>query len=305
VYSCSVESMTVAVCSSPFRLSTGFVRRRLHRYVEHATAGGFLEGWNVGNRLLSTNTTSASEKLDGSQLQESTVVNGISYSRDGWTNVTPKVLSHLGRNLHLQKYHPLCLVKSQVVDFMYTNFPGRSKRTPRFTVFDNLHPVVTIEQNYDSLLVPKDHPSRKKTDSYYLNQNYMLRAHTSAHQAELVAQGMNNFLVIGDVYRRDEVDRTHYPAFHQVEAVSLYGLHEVFPDAKLAQELRLFEKGETRIPEKQECHTIDAVMVMKQSLQSTLLRLVQHLFGKGRCACAIMGTDKVVLVLVQSKSRNL
>jgi phenylalanyl-tRNA synthetase alpha chain len=41
-----------------------------------------------------------------------------------------------------------------------------------------------MHQNFDSLLVAPDHPSRKKTDSYYVNQNYMLRAHTSAHQGE-------------------------------------------------------------------------------------------------------------------------
>jgi phenylalanyl-tRNA synthetase alpha chain len=233
---------------------------------------------NFSTQQQQTSSVSSPMKDAGGE----SVVNGQSYPKDSWSNVSPKILSHLGRNLHLQKYHPLCLVKSQIVDFMYKNFPGRSKRTPRFTVFDNLSPIVTIEQNYDSLLVPKDHPSRKKTDSYYLNESHMLRAHTSAHQTELIAQGMNNFLVVGDVYRRDEIDRTHYPVFHQVEAVSLYGHHEVFQDEKVAQELKLFEKvGGSRRPEKQESHTIDAVMVMTQSLQSTLLGMVQHLFGPG------------------------
>ena len=44
----------------------------------------------------------------------------------------------------------------------------------------------------------------------------MTRAHTSAHQTELIRMGLDNFLVCGDVYRRDAVDRTHYPVFHQV-----------------------------------------------------------------------------------------
>ena len=51
-----------------------------------------------------------------------------------------------------------------------------------FYVFCSL--VVSLHQNFDSLLVAPDHPSRKKTDSYYINQNYLLRAHTSAHQGE-------------------------------------------------------------------------------------------------------------------------
>jgi len=33
------------------------------------------------------------------------------YATDEWTNVTPKILSYLGRNLHLQSEHPICLIK--------------------------------------------------------------------------------------------------------------------------------------------------------------------------------------------------
>lgn len=44
----------------------------------------------------------------------------------------------------------------------------------------------------------------------------MLRAHTSAHQRDLIASGLDAFLVVGDVYRRDEIDKRHYPVFHQV-----------------------------------------------------------------------------------------
>jgi len=64
-----------------------------------------------------------------------------------------------------------------------------------------LSPLVTVGQNYDSLLVPKDHPSRKKSDAYYACKDHMLRAHTSAHQCDLARMGLDNFLVIGDCYR--------------------------------------------------------------------------------------------------------
>ena len=55
----------------------------------------------------------------------------------------------------------------------------------------------------------------------------MLRAHTSAHQRELVRSGLDRFLLAGDVYRRDEIDATHYPVFHQMEGVRLFTNHEV------------------------------------------------------------------------------
>lgn len=240
------------------------------------------------HRYISIIKTSSSQQQQEQQVikngigQQNIVINSQSYPKDDWCNVTDKILGHLGRNLHREKYNPLCHTKNRIVDFMYKNFQGRSKRTPLFSVFDNLSPVVTVDQNFDSLLVPKDHPSRKKTDSYYLNKDTLLRAHTSAHQVELIRQGMNNFLVVGDVYRRDEVDRSHYPVFHQVEAVRLCGHHELFQEEKVARELSIFDQGGSRSPGKQESHSVDAVMVMTRALQSTLIKLVQHLFGKGK-----------------------
>lgn len=96
-----------------------------------------------------------------------------------------------------------------------------------FSVFDDLNPVVTLTQNFDNLLVPKDHVSRSRSDSYYLNSEYMLRAHTTAHQKDLISTGLDNFLMVGDVYRRDTVDRSHYPVFHQIDGVRLFTRHQV------------------------------------------------------------------------------
>ena len=46
----------------------------------------------------------------------------------------------------------------------------------------------------------------------------MLRTHTSAHQAEIFRQNSEDgWLITSDVYRRDAVDKTHYPIFHQME----------------------------------------------------------------------------------------
>lgn len=64
---------------------------------------------------------------------------------------------------------------------------------------------------------PADHPGRSLTDSYYLNATHMLRTHTSAHEVETFRRGVERFLLTADVYRRDEIDRSHYPVFHQME----------------------------------------------------------------------------------------
>ncbi len=56
-------------------------------------------------------------------------------------------------------------------------------------------------------------------DCFFFSE-YMLRAHTSAHQSNLMKMGLDHFLVVGDVYRRDEIDKSHYPVFHQMEGIN-------------------------------------------------------------------------------------
>ena len=55
----------------------------------------------------------------------------------------------------------------------------------------------------------------------------MLRAHTTGHTCDLIASGLDRFLVVGDVYRRDTIDRTHYPVFHQMDGTRLFNSDEV------------------------------------------------------------------------------
>ena len=75
---------------------------------------------------------------------------------------------------------------------------------------------VVFVQNFDDILIPADHVSRGYNDTYYVDSETVLRCHTSAHQAEMLRKGETHFLVTGDVYRRDSIDATHYPVFHQV-----------------------------------------------------------------------------------------
>jgi phenylalanyl-tRNA synthetase alpha chain len=95
-------------------------------------------------------------------------------------------------------------------------------RHPKFSIFDDLSPIVSTEDCFDAMLVPKDHVSRKPTDTYYLNTNTVLRTHTSAHEAPMLRNNIKSFLITGDVYRRDEIDASHYPVFHQVEGVRFF-----------------------------------------------------------------------------------
>lgn len=203
------------------------------------------------------------------------------YARDSMTNVTPTLLSKVGRDLHHIPQHPLHIIKQRIVSHFQKHYTARNG-TPIFAHFDNINPVVTTEQNFDSLLVPPDHVSRSRSDNYYVNSSHILRAHTSAHQRDLIRMGSDRFLVTGDVYRRDEIDSTHYPVFHQMEGVRLFNRHELFAVANYPGELSLFERDpELRVEtaDKQAVHTTDAMKLTELDLKHTLTDLVRQLFG--------------------------
>lgn len=202
------------------------------------------------------------------------------YPTDEWTNIGDNIIEKLDKNLHIKKYHPLSHIRERIVNYFYKNYPNKWGN-PEFSVYDNLKPIVTIEQNFDSLLTPKDHVSRNKSDCYYVNRNLLLRAHTSAHQSELIGMGLNNFLVVGDVYRRDEIDATHYPVFHQAEGVRLCSNNEVFKNVQGSGGLEIFEENGKTNEQKQAIHSLEAVKIMEYELKKDLVGLVQSLFGKG------------------------
>ena len=141
-------------------------------------------------------------------------VNGQSYLSDAWTNVPEGILSLLPRKLHLQPSHPISLTRSLIA----SRFPS-----PIYKHYNELSPIVTVDQNFDSLDFPPDHPGRSKTDTYYLNADTVLRTHTSAHEVDIFRTAVSDgYTISADVYRRDAIDRTHYPAFHQMEGSRLW-----------------------------------------------------------------------------------
>jgi len=101
----------------------------------------------------------------------------------------------------------------------------------RFKDFDivNFPKIITVEQCFDLLNAPKDHPSRKETDTYYLDQTHILRTQMTAFWSfylkdtevlnKLETEGQIMALSPGIVYRKDEIDKHHFPAFHQIDGL--------------------------------------------------------------------------------------
>jgi phenylalanyl-tRNA synthetase alpha chain len=75
--------------------------------------------------------------------------------------------------------------------------------------------------NFDALNTPKDHPARDLQDTFYINDDIILRTQTSPVQARTMLNNKPPIKIIapGRVYRSDSVDATHSPMFHQVEGL--------------------------------------------------------------------------------------
>jgi phenylalanyl-tRNA synthetase alpha chain len=76
--------------------------------------------------------------------------------------------------------------------------------------------------NFEALNIPPDHPARDMHDTLYLaDAGLLLRTHTSPVQIRVMQSQPPPVAIIcpGKVYRRDAVDQTHSPMFHQIEGL--------------------------------------------------------------------------------------
>ena len=128
-------------------------------------------------------------------------------------------------------------LQAEAVD---VTLPGRAPRT------GTLHPITQVREdivkvflgmgfevaegpeiesdlyNFQLLNVPKDHPARDMQDTFYVNDSYVLRTHTSPMQARMMTTKKPPIRVVipGRVYRSDD-DASHSPIFHQIEGLAV------------------------------------------------------------------------------------
>ena len=226
-------------------------------------------------------------------------LNGISYPTDSWTNVPPTIISALHRRLHLQASHPI----SQTRQLIESLFP-----TPTYAHHNDLSPIVTVAQNFDSLGFPADHPGRSRTDTYYINKDTVLRTHTSAHQADTFRKNESpGYTISADVYRRDAIDRSHYPIFHQMEGAMMWDRRKVL-GGNIAEAIRKSMKElpkhdvkvedpnpavhPERNPLQAEHHSMQEAESIAEHLKRSLEGVVVEIFSKAKEAASAAGDSK-------------
>lgn len=140
---------------------------------------------------------------------------------DETSNIGEGILGRVGRNLYDQPNHPLCITR-RLIESVF--------RYPTYKNHVATNPVVTVKDNFDVLGFPQDHPGRSTNDTYYVDATHVLRTHTSAHQHAAFEYMIDHpelgYTICADVYRKDSIDRSHCPTFHQMEGAHLWKLPE-------------------------------------------------------------------------------
>lgn len=116
-----------------------------------------------------------------------------------------------GKRSVLGKKHPITIVLDELKEI----FIGMG-----FDVAQG--PEVELDYyNFEALNIPKDHPARDTQDTFYINDNVVLRTQTSPIQIRVMEKQKPPIRIIapGRVYRSDALDATHSPLFHQVEGL--------------------------------------------------------------------------------------
>lgn len=116
-----------------------------------------------------------------------------------------------GQTLKIGKRHPLI----QGMDELKNIFIGMG-----FKVAEGPE-VETVYYNFDALNAPQNHPSRDMSDTFYINDNLILRTQTSPVQVRVMEKMKPPIRIIspGRCFRNDTPDATHSPMFHQLEGL--------------------------------------------------------------------------------------
>ena len=118
-----------------------------------------------------------------------------------------------GEELPLGALHPITQVRRIVEDaFLGLGYEIRDDRE-----------VETVEYNFDKLAFAPTHPSRSHRDTFFFDDEHVLRTETSPSQIHIMEEKEPPIYMVslGRVYRRDAITATRYPIFHQFEGLAV------------------------------------------------------------------------------------
>jgi len=118
-----------------------------------------------------------------------------------------------GRKLGRGNLHPINLVLKKIEE-IFLSLGFKIEEGPE---------VELDYYNFEALNIPKDHPARDTQESFYITKDILLRTHTSPVQIRTmeIQNPPVRIIATGKCYRRDAIDSTHSPMFHQIEGLAV------------------------------------------------------------------------------------
>ena len=116
-----------------------------------------------------------------------------------------------GKKPWMGSFHPIQLTLHQILA-IFQSLGFRVETGPE---------IENEYYNFEALNFPPDHPARDAQDSFYLGKGYLLRTHTSPAQIRVMQKMQPPLKVVvpGKCFRRDAMDASHSPMFHQIEGL--------------------------------------------------------------------------------------
>ena len=104
-------------------------------------------------------------------------------AKTSYNNIPPQIWDFTKRKLYKNPQHPLSTLITQTHEFFNRPEGISDIKLPNeeFKLFQDFDPIVKTHDCFDILRIPADHVSRAPTDTYYLDEETLLRTHTSVH----------------------------------------------------------------------------------------------------------------------------
>lgn len=182
-----------------------------------------------------------------SSVKESLLIQKTTYRTDDWTNINSRLEPFIGVNLYKMNNHPLRITHEEVVTFFKKWFNKNVDENIELPVYKN---VGSVESN--------DSPE-KLSNAFYVNRDLVLRTHTMNQEVKYLKSGIENFVMVVDLHRRCQMDRSHFPIFHRLNVI------------RSANCESLFRQWKTQ-PDGIGQH-------LKEEQQAALIEMTRHLLG--------------------------
>ncbi len=152
------------------------------------------------------------KKINQLKLDISNQLNSLSKTRKSDTSKSLDMDYSLpGIRYNQGSIHPLTLIIQEIKDIF--NKIG----------FSNIYgsEIDTDYYNFEALNIPKHHPARDMQDTFYLNNQSLLRTHTSSSQVHFMENNNPPIRILspGRVYRNEDISVRSYCLFHQIEGL--------------------------------------------------------------------------------------